>query len=305
MLRLSFRALLSFNPKAVLAAILLAVTVLGATAFGAMTLFDYVDTLDRAEHDTRQAAALLEGHAVAVLESGAVALTRVADRMEEGGLTTLAENALGEALAASGLGALSIVDSNGKPVFGPTITLGVGGMDSILHSDGPDDDRGILLLPGHAEESGAIVLARRLVNRLGRAEGAVLLAMPTSALSSVLRVFGDSHHRFAGLFRPDGLRLAGFGTPDLGALPRLPPGDDAVESNWPVGGQPSVLGLKRMVTMPVVAAVALPRDAVLAPWTSRLERGALVVGASVLALLGLSWLGWTSQRRQAGPPPAL
>ena len=310
MFRLSHRALLSLHPKAVLTAIVVAVTALGTSAFGAMTLFDYLDTLDRAEHDARQAAAVLEGHATAVLESGASAVTRVADRMEGGGLSRLAEDALGEALATAGIGtqsigALSIVDASGRVVFGPTIGLGAGAMTAILHDERPDDERGILLLPGHVDDGGAIVLARRLTDRSGRADGAVLLALPTSALSPVMRVFGDGHHRFAALLRPDGLRLTGFGEPHLGALPPVAPGDDAVESDWPVGGQAAVLGMKRMNRLPVVAAVALSRDAVLAPWYNRLERGAAVVGLSVLALLGLSWLGWASQRREATARQAL
>lgn len=61
MIRLSVNALLNFHPKAILAAIVLVMTLLGGAACGALSLVDYVNTLDRAERGSRQAAAFLEG----------------------------------------------------------------------------------------------------------------------------------------------------------------------------------------------------------------------------------------------------
>jgi len=307
MLRLSVRALLNFNPKAVLATIVVTMTLLGTLAWSALTLVDYIDTLDRAERDSRQAAALLEGHAEAVLENAAGTLSRVVDRMKDGGLSTLAENALGEALAASSRGALSIMDSTGRTVFGPTIALDGGPQDALDNAGGRNGLRegGVQLLHGRADGAESIVMVRRLSSRLGRVEGAVLFALPVSSLSTVLNVFGDGQHRFAGLFRPDGVRLAGIGTPNLGPLPRLEPGAGAGEHDWPVGGQGTVIGLKRMQAFPAIAAVALSRDVVLAPWTVRLKQGLSVVGASFLALLGLAWLGWASLRREETARDAL
>ncbi|WP_448207209.1 hybrid sensor histidine kinase/response regulator [Azospirillum sp. sgz302134] len=299
MLRLSVRALLNFHPKAILAAIVGSMTVLGALAWGALTLFDYLDTLDRAERDARQAAALLEGHAAAILDGGAGALARVADRMRDGGLSTLAENALGEALAVSTRGALSIVDSSGRTVFGPTIAVDE---DLLGRGAGADRAEDMLLLPGRADGVDSIVLARRLTarrpaDRAGLVDGAVLFALPVSSLSKVLAVFGDGQHRFAGLYRPDGVRLAGIG--DAGW-----PGQGRSGTN-PATGPATVTGVKRMEAFPVVAAVALPRDVVLEPWKLRLEHGLVVVGVAFLALGGLASLGWVSLRREEAARNAL
>lgn len=309
MLRPSVRALLNFHPKAVLAAIVASVTLLGAMAWGALTLFDYVDTLKRAERDARQMAALLEGHAASMVEGGVGAVTRVADRMRDGGLSVLAEQALGEALAASSRGALSIVDAGGHTVFGPTIALDGSGLDAALGGDlaaetgGAGD--GILMLHGRADGAASIVLARRLRDRLGRVDGAVLLALPEVNLSTVLNVFGDGTRRFAGVFRTDGARLAGVGPQDLGPLPRMEPGSGGGDDDWLVGGRRTVIGLKRMQAFPAVAVVALPREVVLAPWVVRLKQGLAVVGVSVLALLGLTGLGWASLRREEEARDAL
>ncbi len=309
------RALLSFDSKAVLAVIVVAMTLLGSASWGAMTLLDYDDTLARAQREVRQAAALLERQAASVLEAGAAAVTRVADRLEAGGLPV-------EAAALPAPGALSVVDRAGRLLFGPEVALDRGRLATLLEREGKD----IRLLPGHAGGEPSVVLARRLAGRPDEAAGgrtaggAVLLALPTTALSAVLTVFGDGQHRFAGLFRPDGLRLAGFdvsdpgppgsapgvpGASELGPLPPLAPGAATVETDWPVGGQGAVIGLKRMAALPVVAAVVLPRDAVLAPWRVRLDHGIAVAAVGLLALLGLAGLGWAGLRREAAARHAL
>ncbi len=300
MIRLSVNALLNFHPKAILAAIVLAMTLLGGVAWGALSLVDYVDTLDRAERGTRQAAAFLEGHADAVLDGGAAALARVADRLEEGGLASLADSALGEALAASRLGALSILDAGGRVVFGPSVHP-EGGTSSLFGSE----VRGLELLHGRVDGVESVLLVRRIMGRGGIPVGAVLLALPASSLHTVLDVFGDGRHSVAGLFRLDGTRLAGIGGAGIGPLPALEPGAESSDGDWVVEGQDVVIGLKRMRDFPAVAAVALPRSVALAPWSSRLQYGFMMVGASVVALIGLAALGWASLRREAAARDAL
>ncbi|MDQ2102273.1 hybrid sensor histidine kinase/response regulator [Azospirillum isscasi] len=300
MIRLSVNALLNFHPKAILAAIVLAMTLLGGVAWGALSLADYVNTLDRAEQGTRQAAAFLEGHADAVLDGGAAALARVADRLEEGGLATLADSALGEALAASRFGALSILDGGGRTVFGPSIHPD-GGVSSVLQGAGG----GLELLHGRVDGVDSILLVRRILGRGGVLDGAVLLALPSSSLHTVLDVFGDGRYSVAGLFRLDGARLTGIGDVGLGPLPVLEPGAESADGHWSVNGRGAVIGLKRMRDFPAVAAVALPRSIVLEPWSSRLRHGFLMVGVSVVALFGLGALGWASLRREAAARDAL
>lgn len=317
MIRLSVNALLNFHPKAILAAIVLAMTLLGGVAWGALSLADYVNTLDRAEQGTRQAAAFLEGHADAVLDGGAMALERVADRLKDGGLASLADSALGEALSASRFGPLTIVDARGHVVFGPTVHPD-GGMSRVFDDPqgGQTDDRqasGPGLLHGRVDGVDSILMIRRVAGPGGSMEGAVLLALPAASLHTVLDVFNDGRHAVAGLYRTDGERLAGLGPDSLGPLPALEPGGESGHAAWTVqghgaghgAGQGMVIGLKRMRDFPAVTAVALPRPVVLAPWSSRLQHGFMMGGVSVAALIGLASLGWASLRREAAARDAL
>ncbi|NUB11846.1 response regulator [Azospirillum brasilense] len=305
MIRLSVNTLLNFHPKAILAAIVLAMTLLGGTAWGALSLVDYVNTLDRAERGSRQAAAFLEGHADAVLDGGAAALARVADRLEEGGFASLPDKVPSEALVASRFGVLSILDADGRTVFGPSIEPD-SGPASLLQGAG-----GVVeLLHGQVDGRDSILMVRRISGHGGVPEGAVLLALPSSSLHTVLDVFSDGRHSVAGLFRLDGTRLAGIGGSGkggtgIGPLPTLEPGVESGERDWTVGGEGVVIGLKRMRDFPAVAAVALPRAVVLEPWSSRLQHGFMMVGVSVVALFGLAALGWTSLRREAAARDAL
>ncbi|WP_188261494.1 hybrid sensor histidine kinase/response regulator [Azospirillum tabaci] len=302
MIRLSVNALLNFHSKAILAAIVLVMTLLGGVAWGGLSLVDYVSTLDRAERGTRQAAAFLEGHADAVLDGGSAALARVADRLEEGGFASLADRALGEALAASRFGALSIMDAGGRTVFGPSIHPD-GGTASLFQGA----VRGVELLHGQVDGLDAILMVRRILGREGALEGVVLLALPSSSLHTVLDVFGDGRHSVAGLFRLDGTRLAGVGGAGagIGPLPALEPGAESGDGDWSIGGEGVVIGLKRMRDFPAIAAVALPRSVALEPWSSRLQHGFMMVGVSVVALFGLAALGWASLRREAAARDAL
>ena len=308
MIRLSVNALLNFHPKAILAAIVLAMTLLGGVAWGALSLADYVNTLDRAEQGTRQAAAFLEGHGDAVLDGGAMALERVADRLKDGGLASLADSALGEALWASRFGPLTIVDTRGRVVFGPTVHPD-GGMTKVFDDPEGEQTGGLGLLHGRVDGVDSILMIRRVTGLGGSVEGAVLLALPASSLHTVLDVFNDGRHGVAGLYRLDGERLAGIGAASLGPLPALEPGGESGDTDWTVGGhgagQGMVIGLKRMRDFPAVTAVALPRSVVLAPWSSRLQHGFMMVGVSVVALIGLASLGWASLRREAAARDAL
>ncbi|CAO3432860.1 ATP-binding response regulator [Azospirillum doebereinerae] len=297
------------RPKTVLASVIVALSVLGAVVWGAVTVLDYDDTIERAEQDSRQAVALLDGHAQAVLENAAIRLTQVAARFESGGLAGWAENGLDESLAMTGPNSLSILDAKGAMRFGPPVAFDGDGFGGLSTGTETARRNAVLVASGTAGGERAILLVRRLY-RGGTAfdkaafDGAVLMAVPVTALTPVLNAFGDGLQRSAGLFRPDGTRLVGFGTSALGNLPALAPGAQTVESEWRTGGsesdpERSILGLKRMVGLPVLSAVAVPRDVVLAPWHVRLERGLTVAGVGFLALLGLSWVGMTSLRREA------
>ncbi|WP_448191860.1 hybrid sensor histidine kinase/response regulator [Azospirillum sp. sgz301742] len=304
MSRKPFRSYLSLDPRAVLLGIVLSVSVLGGLSWCAVTALDYVDTLGRAVWDTRATATLLEGHARSMLEPRVELLERVADRLQGRGMGALAGRALNEALAAPP-GTLAIVDSDGHGVFGPSIALD-GTPEGSL--DRADDGSGLLAGAGSVDGVDALVLGRRIRGPDGAREGAVLVALPAAALSAVLNAL-DGPQRRAGLYRPDGAILAGRGAPALGAL-RTADGNPAqVTESWPVAEgeriREHILAWNRVGALPVLAAVAVPRDAVLASWHARLERGALVAGASLLALLGLAGLGWGSLRREESAMRAL
>ncbi len=296
---------LAASPKIVLASVVFALSVLGAASWGAVTALDFDDTLARAERDARQVAALLDGHAQAVLENGAETLTQVADRFEEDGLAAWVERALADALALSGAGNLSILDAAGSVRFGPAVSFDGDGFAGLSDGTEAGRRRAILVATGSLGGTRSILLVRRVYRADGRFDGAVLVAVPVATLAPVLNAFGDGLQRSAGLFRADGTRLAGFGAAALGDLPTLARGAGTVEAAWPVDGHPSVLGLKRMQRLPVLSAVAVPRSLVLAPWHVRLERGLTVVIVGFVALLGLSWIGLTSLRREAATRRAL
>ncbi|SMH45538.1 hybrid sensor histidine kinase/response regulator [Azospirillum agricola] len=293
------------TPKTVLASVIVALGLLGAMAWGAVTVLDYDDTIERAERDSRQAAALLDGHAQAVLEGGSAALVPIVNRIEQAGLARWAESGLDDALAAPGPNSLSILDASGRVVFGPAVTFDGDGFGGLSEGTETSRRRTTLVSAGLAGDERVILLVRRLYRADGSLDGAVLAGVPVAALTPVLNAFGDGLQRSAGLFRPDGTRLSGFGAEALGHLPPLAPGGEAVETDWRIGDAPpaqagaSILGLKRMRDLPVVSAVSVPRATVLAPWNMRLQRGLAVAMTGFLALLGLSWVGLTSLRREA------
>jgi signal transduction histidine kinase/ActR/RegA family two-component response regulator len=241
--------------------------------------------------DSREAATLLESHARSTLEPRVELLDRIADRLQGRGLEALGGRALNDVLAAPA-GTLAIVDTDGHGVFGPSIVLDDGAAGAL---DRADDGSGLLAATGTVDGVEALVLGRRVRGPKGGRDGAVLVPLPAAALSAVLNAL-DGPRRHAGLYRPDGAILAGRGVPALGALPQGT--DDRVAESWPVGGHEHILAWRRLGPLPVLAAVAVPRDAVLAPWRARLERGAVVAGASLLALFGLAALGWGSLRRE-------
>ncbi len=289
------------SPKTVLASIIVALSLLGAVAWGAVTGLDRGDTLERAERDARQAAALLDGHAQAVLENGAAALTQIARRFDGDGLAYWEKGELDDALSGSVL--LSILDASGAVRFGPPVTFDGDGFAGLGEGTEAGRRGAVLVSSGLAGDERSILLIQRIYRADGFFDGAVLVAVPVAALTPVLNAFGDGLQRFAGLFRPDGTRLAGFGAQALGDLPALSPGEGRVEPDWWIdgGGQhagPSLVGLKRMRTLPVISAVAVPRAVILAPWHARLERGLAVAAAGLVALLGLSWVGMASLRRE-------
>jgi len=299
MLRKLIRSLLSLDPRAVLLRIVVTVSVLGGLSWCAVTALDYIDTVGRALRDTRQTATLLEGHARAMLDPGVAMLERVSDRLQGRGLSALAERALGEATAAPGT--LAIVDSEGRDVFGPSIVLEGDGVRRAL--DATDDGTGMLAGAGQVDGVRAVVLGRRIAGPDGGQQGAVLVALPMTALSAVLDALDGPQQR-AGLYRLDGTLVAGGGAAALGILPGVRGTADVVEA-WNLGGSDHILAWHRLEGLPVLAVVAIPRDAVLAPWWMRLERGALVVGTTLLALFGLAGLGWGSLRREERAKRAL
>ncbi|HYH37812.1 MAG TPA: ATP-binding protein, partial [Azospirillum sp.] len=191
-------------------------------------------------------------------------------------------------------GTLAIVDSDGSGAFGPTILFDGPAARAL---DRVDDGSGLLAGAGSVDGVPALVLGRRVRGPDGAREGAVLVALPTAALSAVLNAL-DGPQRHAGLYRPDGGLIAGSGVAALGPLRPADGAAAQVAESWSAGGREHVLAWRRVGPLPVLAVVAVPRDAVLAPWRSRLERGVLVTGASLLALLGLAALGWGSLRRE-------
>ncbi|WP_431857496.1 hybrid sensor histidine kinase/response regulator [Azospirillum sp.] len=293
MRRKPIRSLLTLDPRAVLLGIVLTVSVLGGLSWCAVTALDYIDTIGRAVQDTRATAQLLEGHARSMLEPHVALLDRVADRLQGRGMGALADRALDEALSAPP-GTLAIVDADGSGAFGPTILFD-GPPDGAL--DRVDDGSGLLAGAGSVDGVPALVLGRRVRGPDGGRDGAVLVALPASALSAVLNAL-DGPQRHAGLYRPDGGLIAGSGVVALGGLHAVDDDETQVADSWPAAGHDNVLAWRRVGRLPVMAAVAVPRDAVLAPWRSRLERGVLVTGTSLLALLGLAGLGWGSLRRE-------
>lgn len=290
--RNSFRNRLALDPRAVLLGIVLAVSVLGGLSWCAVTALDYLDTLGRAVRDARETATLLEGHARSMLEPRVALLERVADRLQGRGMDALAGRALNEALAAPP-GTLAIVDSQGHGVFGPSIVFNG---DTAGALDRADDGSGLLAGAGAVDGVEALVLGRRIRGPDGTRDGAVLVALPVTALSAVLDAL-DGPQRRAGLYRPDGAIVAGRGAA-LGALRAADGGPAHVAESWPADGGEHVLAWRRLGTLPVLAAVAVPRNAVLAPWRARLEHGMLVIGASLMALFGLAGLGLGSLRRE-------
>ena len=279
-----------------------ALALLGSVSWVAVTILDYRDTLERSEETVRQAVTLLDGHASGVLEPGVTLLQQVADRMDGRGLGAWAECSLMEAMAVERFGRMTVLDANGMLRFGAAVAVegpDGGGPMTLAHVLPPEEERAIQAAFGHMAGQPSILLARRIHDMAGVFDGVILVAVPVSSLMPALNALGDGMQRSVGLFRPDGMQLVGFGAAALGMLPPLAPGAERLEAEWTVDGRPSMLGLSRMLRMPVLSVVSIPRAVVLDPWHVRLERGLAVMAAGVAALVGLSLLGVAGLRREA------
>lgn len=277
---------------------------LGTASWAAVTALDYRDTLDRAEKDAREAAILFDSHARGVLDASVSLLEQVAGRMDGRGLASWGRRTLPEAMAVERNGRVTLLSADGTALYGPTVAFAEpetsDGLSLLVRPLSPEEEHRILPAFGHVAGQPAILLARRIHTAAGVFDGAVLVAVPLAALEPVLKSFGDDASvRSVGLYRPDGVRLAGAGAPSLGPLPRLEAGTIRVDAKWMVNGKPAILGLKRMAGLSVLSAVMIPRASVLDPWYARMERGLIVVVAGVAALAGLSLLGAASLQREA------
>ncbi|CBS88809.1 hybrid sensor histidine kinase/response regulator [Azospirillum lipoferum] len=297
------------SPRALLTVLCTMLALLGTVSWAAVTVLDLRDTLERSEQEARQAAVLFDSHARGVLESSVNLLERVAGRMDGRGIGSWAERSLAEAMAVERFGRMTLIGADGSVQFGPSVAFAepetADGLSLLVRPRPPGEEHAIQPAAGYMAGQPSILLARRIHGVTGALDGALLVAVPVSALAPVLNAFADHTQRLVGLYRPDGLRLAGAGVESLGILPRLEPGGERVEAEWTVGGERTVLGLKRMMRLPVLSAVAIPRPAVLAPWYARLERGLVVIVAGVAALAGLSLLGVASLRRETAARQAL
>ncbi|WP_376959943.1 hybrid sensor histidine kinase/response regulator [Azospirillum sp. A26] len=275
---------------------------LGTASWAAVTALDYRDTLDRAEKDAREAAILFDSHARGVLDASVGLLEQVAARMDGRGLASWGQRTLPEAMAVERNGRVTLLSADGTALYGPTVAFAEpetsDGLSLLVRPLSPEEEHRILPAFGHVAGQPAILLARRIHTAAGVFDGAILVAVPLAALDPVLKPF-DASARSVGLYRPDGVRLAGAGAPSLGPLPRLDAGTIRVDAKWMVNGKPSILGLKRMAGLPILSVVTIPRTSVLDPWYVRMERGLIVVVAGVAALAGLSLLGAASLQREA------
>ncbi|WP_247882655.1 ATP-binding protein [Azospirillum sp. TSA2s] len=291
------------SPRTLVAVLCTMLALLGTASWAAVTALDYRDTLERSEDDARQAAILFDGHARGVLDASIDLLEQVAGRMDGRGLRSWAERSLPEAMAVERNGRLSLLGADGSLRYGSAVAFAEpetsDGLSLLVRPLPPGEEHQVLPAFGHMAGQPAILFARRIHTAAGVFDGAVLVAVPVSALNPVLNAFGDGLARSVGLYRPDGVRLAGIGVPSLGPLPRLDEGTIRVDANWTGTGKPSILGVKRMADLPILSAVTIPRTAVLEPWYVRMERGLVVVVAGVAALAGLSMLGAASLRREA------
>ncbi|WP_247893362.1 hybrid sensor histidine kinase/response regulator [Azospirillum endophyticum] len=291
------------SPRMLVAALCAALALLGTASWATVTALDYRDTLARSEQDVRQVAILLDSHAEGVLETSVSLLDQVAGRMDGRGLASWAERSLAEAMAVERSGRVTLLGADGSLRYGSSVAFAEpessDGLSVLVRPLPPEEEREVLPAFGYMAGQPAILLARRIHTAAGVFDGAVLVAVPVAVLAPVLNAFGDGTGRSVGLYRPDGVRLAGPGASSLGVLPRLERGTVRVDVNWMGGGRASVLGVKRMADLPILSAVVIPRTAVLDPWYVRMERGLMVVVAGVAALAGLSLLGAASLRREA------
>lgn len=280
----------------------------GGLAWGVVTALDYADTLDRAENNLRQSAELLETHSRGALIRSLERLERVAAALDGGGMAGVAGDGLTELLSAPA-GSVSVMDGAGRDLFGPAIDFHTPTASALRAMAAADGGTGILMAPGMVHGGPVVAIGRRIAGRSGEKEGAVFVTQPSASLSAVLRVLDDGGRRVAGLFRPDGSPVFGAGDP----IPGVFGGGGTMGSGsgigW-LGGQPYVMAWRRMSAppggaLPMVVMVAEPRTHVLAPWWSRVERAALVVGVSLAALLGLAVLAWGSLRREEAAVRAL
>ncbi|MBY6265776.1 hybrid sensor histidine kinase/response regulator [Azospirillum sp. 412522] len=291
------------SPRMLVAFLCATLALLGTASWATVTALDYRDTLERSEQDAQQAAILFDSHARGVLEASVGLLEQVAGRMDGRGLNSWAERTLAEAMAVERSGRVTLLGADGAVQYGNTVAFAEpetsDGLSLLVRPLSPREEHAILPAFGYMAGQPAILLARRIHTAAGVFDGAVLVAVPVASLNPVLKAFGDGTARSVGLYRPDGVRLAGFGAPFLGPLPWLDPGTVQVDAKWMVNGSASVLGVKRMSGLSILSAVTIPRTAVLDPWYVRMERGLVVVVAGVVALAGLSMLGAASLLREA------
>ncbi|WP_084536862.1 hybrid sensor histidine kinase/response regulator [Azospirillum halopraeferens] len=258
-------------PRTALLAIVVTVCALGAGSWGAVTLLDHRDTLARAGAETGRAAAAVAGQALGVLEPRAARVDALAQRLAEHPDEAADGAAVAAVAGADTAGALAVVDAAGRSLAGPPVAITAGDAYRPARGAGP------AVLTVEVGGVASLALARRIAGPDGEPDRFVLGPVPRPDLAAVL----DAARGDAALYHPDGRRLIGDG-PE-----RWAPDDGArLWSRRPVDG------------LPLFAGVSVARAAVLAPWWSRLERGAAVVSLSLAALLGVAAVGWRSLHRE-------
>lgn len=295
MFRFPSRALV-LNLKTVFAAGTILLSLLGIGAWGVMSLLDRFDTLHRAEERVGEAARLLGGHVETVLEGASTTLLRLAILTErERGIEILERPSVKAILAAGQFGALSAIGPDGRTLVGAPPPLAPADMQALFD---PTSEPLTVITTAPAGGRTAVILARALRGPSGATEGAVLLALPPDALSSVVGNLNMGPDVTAGLFRPDGRRLAGDGSATLGPLPALAAGEEAVLRDRVLDGRTVLVGLKQIRTVPVTVAVAVPHMTILISWHTRLLRGLGLVLLGLVALGAIAWVGFGSLRRE-------
>ncbi|MBF0392167.1 MAG: hypothetical protein HQL38_05755, partial [Alphaproteobacteria bacterium] len=298
---------------------------LALASWTAMAWTDYRRTLEDAHARSADAARLLEEHARRLMTGTDLIIQRVIARIEEKTLPVMRDSghewerlrSLAATLPESGT--LWILDARGRVDMTSLHPEAPEGdfserMFFRAHSEGAEQFLGKIIRGGVTSRH-VFTISRRLDDGEGRFAGVVSAGIVPDFFAHLHDSLGLGPGSSIALFRTDGPLLLRQPYDENMAPAILPEelrrlattGRSGVNlvASAPIDDITSIMSLRRVRDQPIIAVAAISRDAALAPFRLRAIESLAILSASLLGLIGLTWLALRGLEREARARAAL